>query len=98
MLPFSAAGSADDHSSQRWILLCFLTVAMFFCYVHRQMLPIAAPYMMKDLGLSQATIGLLLSAFFWSYALAQVPTGWLIDRYGLGRVYAIGFFVWTVAV
>jgi len=95
--PPTAIRSAE-HSPRRWILLGFLTLAMFFCYAHRQTLAIAAPYMMKDLRLNQAAIGLLLSAFFWSYSLAQVPAGWLIDRYGLGRVYAIGFFLWTVAV
>jgi MFS family permease len=71
---------------------------MFFCYVHRQTLPIAAPFLMKDLGLNSASVGLLLSAFFWSYSLAQVPFGWLVDRYGIGRVYAAGFFIWMAAV
>ena len=71
---------------------------MFFCYAHRGTLSVAAPFLMKDLGLNPAVMGILLSAFFWSYSLAQVPAGWLLDRYGLGRVYAIGFFTWTVAV
>jgi ACS family D-galactonate transporter-like MFS transporter len=98
MLPNSTAAETGECPPRRWILLGFLTVAMFFCYAHRQTLAIAAPYMMKDLGLNQAAIGLLLSAFFWSYSLAQVPAGWLIDRYGIGRVYAAGFFIWTAAV
>jgi MFS transporter, ACS family, D-galactonate transporter len=71
---------------------------MFFCYAHRQTLAVAAPFMMNDLKLNRAAIGLLLSVFFWSYSLAQVPAGWLIDRYGVGRVYAIGFVIWTTAV
>jgi MFS family permease len=70
---------------------------MFFCYVHRQTLPIAAPFLMSDLGINNAAVGLLLSAFFWSYSLAQVPFGWLADRYGIGRVYAAGFFIWMAA-
>jgi hypothetical protein len=71
----------DPHaepSPRRWLLLGFLTVAMFFCYAHRQALAIAAPFMMKNLGLNAAATGLLLSAFFWSYSLAQVPAGWLL--------------------
>jgi MFS family permease len=51
----------------------------------------------KDLGLSPATTGILLSVFFWSYALSQMPSGWLVDRFGVGRVYAIGFVIWVVA-
>jgi ACS family D-galactonate transporter-like MFS transporter len=83
---------------RRWLLLAFLTVAMFFCYAHRGTLPVAAPFLMKELGLNHALMGVLLSAFFWSYSLAQVPAGWLLDRYGLGRVYAAGFLLWTIAV
>jgi MFS family permease len=43
-------------------------------------------------------MGMLLSAFFWSYSFAQVPAGWLVDRLGVGRAYAAGFAVWTAAV
>jgi MFS family permease len=71
---------------------------LFYCYAQRGTLPVAAPFMMKELGMNAASMGILLSAFFWSYSLAQVPAGWLIDRYGVGRVYAAGFFIWTVAV
>jgi len=71
---------------------------MFFCYAQRGTLSVAAPFMMQDLGLSRAAMGVLLSAFFWSYSLGQVPAGWVVDRFGVGRVYAAGFFVWTFAV
>lgn len=98
VLPARAPDRTAERSPRRWILLGFLTTGMFFCYAQRQTLAIAAPYMMKDLGLNNAAIGLLLSAFFWSYSLAQVPAGWLIDRYGIGRIYAVGFFIWTSAV
>jgi ACS family D-galactonate transporter-like MFS transporter len=97
MLRASAGGTAGP-SAPKWMLLGFLTTAMFFCYVHRGTLAIAAPFMMRDLGLNKASMGVLLSAFFWSYSLVQVPAGWLVDRYGVGRTYAVGFFVWTLAV
>ena len=98
VFPAPARDWTFERFPRRWVLLGFLTIAMFFCYVHRQTLAIAAPFMMKDLGLNQAAVGLLLSAFFWSYSLAQVPSGWLIDRYGVGWVYAVGFFIWMAAV
>jgi MFS family permease len=41
--------------------------------------------------------GLLNSAFFWSYALLQIPAGWIVDRCGAKRSYAIGFALWTLA-
>lgn len=88
----------DRRSPRRWVLLGFLTAGMFFCYAQRGSLSVAAPFLMKDLGFNRAVMGVLLSAFFWSYSLAQVPAGWLIDRYGMERVYAAGFLIWTVAV
>ncbi|HEY7306803.1 MAG TPA: MFS transporter, partial [Bryobacteraceae bacterium] len=41
--------------------------------------------------------GLLNSTFFWSYALLQIPAGWIVDRYGPKRPYAIGFLLWSLA-
>lgn len=41
--------------------------------------------------------GLLNSAFFWSYALLQIPAGWAVDRFGAKRPYAIGFAIWSLA-
>jgi ACS family glucarate transporter-like MFS transporter len=52
--------------------------------------------MIKELGLSPATMGVLLSAFFWVYSFMQMPAGWLVDRYGVRRSYAIGYAFWSV--
>jgi len=69
----------------------------FFAYFHRSALSIAAPFVAADFGLTPAMTGVLLSAFFWTYALAQLPSGWLVDRFGVGRAYAAGFLVWAAA-
>jgi ACS family glucarate transporter-like MFS transporter len=42
-------------------------------------------------------MGILLSAFFWSYSLMQIPAGWLVDRYGVKWSYALGYAFWSVA-
>src|SRR5262249_33898262 len=60
-------------------------------------LSVAAPFIMNELNFGPAIMGVLLSAFFWSYSLAQVPAGWVVDRFGLGRAYAAAFFLWTTA-
>jgi ACS family glucarate transporter-like MFS transporter len=52
--------------------------------------------MIKELGLSPAVMGVLLSAFFWVYSFMQMPAGWLVDRYGVRRSYAIGYAFWSV--
>ena len=80
-----------ENPSRRWRLLLLLFVGVGITYVHRQALSLAAPVMMKDLGLTTAAMGVLLSAFFWSYALLQVPAGWLSDRFGVARIYAFSF-------
>jgi MFS family permease len=40
---------------------------------------------------------MLLSSFFWSYALLQIPAGWLVDRWGVKWTYAAGFVLWSIA-
>lgn len=84
-------------SPQRWWLMALLSVAMIFCYVHRAALSVAAPFMIEELGISKAVMGVLLSAFFWSYCLMQMPAGWVVDRFGVRRAYAAGYAFWAIA-
>lgn len=70
---------------------------MTLCYAQRGTLAVAAPFMVRELGISTATMGLMLSAFSWSYAFLQVPSGWLVDRFGVRRAYAAGFVMWSIA-
>jgi ACS family D-galactonate transporter-like MFS transporter len=67
----------------RWwmIALCFLANAI--SYIDRANLAIAAPAIRTELGLDAAAMGLVLSAFFWTYAVMQLPAGWIIDRVGV---------------
>jgi MFS family permease len=50
-----------------------------------------------DLSLSAAGLGVLLSAFFWTYSLSLIGSGWLVDRYDVKWVLSLGFLVWSVA-
>lgn len=47
--------------------------------------------------LSDASRGMMNSVFFWSYALLQVPAGWLVDRFGVKRPYTVSFIFWSLA-
>jgi sugar phosphate permease len=84
-------------SPQRWLLVALMSLGMFFCYVHRSALSVAVPFMIKELGLSTAVAGVLLSAFFWPYSFMQTPAGWAVDRFGVRRVYAWGYAAWSLA-
>ena len=85
------------HTRTPWSLMALLVAGMIVCYAHRGALSVAAPFMMKDLGLSPAAMGVLLSAFFWLYAFMQVPAGWTVDRFGVKWAYAAGFAFWSIA-
>jgi MFS family permease len=66
-------------------------------YIDRGNLSVVAVPLMRDLGIAPAGMGMLLSAFFWTYALCQIPAGYLTDRFGMKRMYAAGFLTWSLA-
>jgi MFS family permease len=65
--------------------------------VDRGNLATAGPLIRDQFALSNAQLGLLLSAFFWSYTPAQLPAGWLAERLDARRVLAVGLAVWSAA-
>ena len=78
-------------------VLLLLGLSVLINYIDRSNLSIAAPLIKDELSISASQLGTLLSAFFWTYALMQIPSGWLVDRFDARWVFAIGFFVWSVA-
>lgn len=78
-------------------ILILLVVSVGINYIDRGLLSVSAPLIQAQLGLSPTQLGVLFSAFFWTYASVQVLAGWVVDRYPLKWVYAIGYFVWSVA-
>ncbi len=93
--PVEPASQNLRDSPQRWWLAALLVTGMIFGYAQRGALSAVAPYMIKELGLSPAVMGVLLSAFFWVYSFMQMPAGWLVDLYGVRRSYAIGYAFWS---
>jgi sugar phosphate permease len=82
---------------RRWRIGALLGVGVLINYFDRINLSVAGPQLQAAFHLSNAQLGLLFSAFFWSYALLQIPTGLLLDRFGVTRVGRIGAFLWAVA-
>jgi ACS family D-galactonate transporter-like MFS transporter len=74
-----------------------LSISVLINYVDRGTLAIAAPLLKEDLHLSPSQLGVLLSAFFWTYALCQILSGWLVDRFEVNRLLALGVLVWSLA-
>jgi MFS family permease len=52
---------------------------------------------MRELSLSPAKMGALLSSFFWTYTLLQIPSGWIVDRFGIKWTYAAAFTLWSLS-
>ncbi|WP_321921661.1 MFS transporter [Paraburkholderia guartelaensis] len=80
----------------RWLVIFFCFLAIAVNYIDRANLAVAAPHIMKDLGIGPAAMGLLLSGFFWTYAVMQLPFGWFVDRAGarIALPFAVGW--WSV--
>ncbi|MDR3565504.1 MAG: MFS transporter [Negativicutes bacterium] len=78
-----------------WIVF-LLTCGTFINAVDRASLSVAAPLIIKELHLDPALMGIALSAFFWPYALLNVPAGTLADRFGSKKVLGWSVAVWSI--
>jgi MFS family permease len=78
-------------------MLILLLISVWINYIDRGNLSVAAPLLAPELGLGPRQMGLLFSAFFWTYSAFQVVSGWLIDRGDVGRIYAGAFALWSFA-
>lgn len=76
------------------VFLLFVLTALN--YADRATLSIAGPDISSQFGLNKIQMGYILSAFGWSYAIAQLPGGWLLDRFGTKRVYFWSILLWSL--
>ena len=76
-----------------WLLFA----ASLINYLDRATISFALPLISHDLHLGPESKGVLLSAFFWSYTLMQIPMGLMVDRLNLLWVYAVAFSLWSLA-
>jgi MFS family permease len=94
----NAGGSGTAISNRRrWGIVWLLFAASLINYLDRATISVALPLISVSLNLAAASKGLLLSAFFFSYALMQVPVGWCVDRYNLRWIYSALFALWSLA-
>ena len=77
------------------LIVAAATLMSFLLYLDRFCVSFAVDYIRQDLGMSQGQVKWFLSAFFWSYALAQVPAGWLSDRYGARIMLVVYILTWS---
>jgi len=81
----------------RYRVLAWLTLAAALAYLTRNAVGVAESTIREDLGLTLQQSGWFMGAFFWTYALFQVPAGWLAHRYGTKLTLAGFALMWSVA-
>lgn len=97
MSPQQVTDSAQEPTRTRFVIMALLFLTVVINYLDRSNLSVAAPQLGKDLGIDTIKMGVVFSAFGWSYAFCQVPGGWLADRANPRTMYAILIALWSVA-
>src|SRR5438552_1760349 len=97
------AAPATQPSTVRWKIFLMMLFLISINYIDRASLSVAMPMIAKEFDIGPAAQGLLLSSFFWTYALMQIPGGMLADRFGprvviAGATLGWGFFQAIAAV
>ncbi|MDR5815210.1 MFS transporter [Caballeronia sp. LZ033] len=92
-----AAGVAmTQRTSVRYAVLAMLVIASAVNLGDRANLSITGSAMSADLGIGPVALGYVFSAFAWAYVLAQLPAGWLLDRFDSIKVYGISLVLWSL--
>ena len=78
-------------------ILALITFATMLNYVDRSVMGVAQPSLVRDLAISPELMGLIFSAFSWTYAFAQIPGGLVLDRLGARLTYTFSLASWSLA-
>lgn len=93
--PMGTAVSAATPSRMRYWILLMTFIVTTVNYADRATLSVTGPAMREEFGFDAIQMGYIFSAFSWAYVMAQIPGGWLLDRFGARRVYAASIFLWS---
>ncbi len=94
--PAGPAGKSSLWKGKRFYIAIFLFFNLFINYMDRINLSIAAPAIAKEFNWNPGTMGLIFSAFIWSYCFCIIPWGWMSDRIGTRMVNGISVTIWSI--
>lgn len=80
----------------RWLIAALLATGLVIAFIDRANLSVAMPTIGEEYGISPGWQGVLLGAWAWTYALFQLPSGWLADKVGPRTVYAVAIVWWSL--
>ena len=92
----SQAANRQKRTNMRWTIVGFSALGLTIAYLDRAALSVALPFMADEFEIGPAIQGILLSSFFWTYALFQIPSGWLLDKFGPRVIYPLAVGWWSV--
>jgi sugar phosphate permease len=92
----SIIAPAERVTNLRWGIALLLGIGILVNYFDRVNLTVSGGALRHEFGIDDIGFGYLLSAFGWTYAVAQIPVGILLDRYGVKVVGRISTFFWSV--
>ncbi len=93
----AAAAVAGRASRRRFVIMGLLFVTVVINYLDRSNLSIAAPSITGDFGLTPLQLGVVFSAFGWTYTPMQIPGGWLVDRLHPRILFPLTILFWSIA-
>lgn len=84
-------------NKRRWFYVVLILIGAVVNYLDRSNLSVANTTIAAEFGLSPLEMGLLMSAFLWPYALANLPAGWLVDKLGAKKLFGYAITLWSLA-
>jgi ACS family glucarate transporter-like MFS transporter len=94
--PMRAAAAGARRSRTRYLVLSMVFLVTAVNVADRAALSITGTAISKELHLDAVALGFIFSAFGWAFAAGQIPGGWLLDRFGSKRIYALSLFSWSL--
>ncbi|HRP09756.1 MAG TPA: MFS transporter [Terricaulis sp.] len=88
--------AAQAPTRGRFVILALIAIGTMINYLDRAVLSVAAPSLTGELNMTPAVLGLMFSAFSWTYAGAQVPGGILLDKLGTRITYFLSVTTWSI--
>jgi len=85
-----------DRTYVRWLMLALIFTITTVLYADRSSVAIVGPVISKDLGLTPSQMGLVFSAFGWSYVIFMIPSGWMLDKFGTRMIYGGCLALWSL--
>lgn len=88
---------AEKKSSFRWVVLLMIFIVYMIAGADRANIGVVIPYIKKEFAFSNTDIGAMASLFYIGYALFQIPSGYLYEKYGVSKIFGVAMILTSAA-